>query len=181
MCVEAADRRCVCALANELHVASQKVLLHEVCAGPSNRPEPGKPYVPGPYDGGVWHGYVEFPDSYPAAPPIIRLLTPVRACCATALMQQALCGAEPVVVACLQIYHVNINSTGKVCHSVLGRNYASTMPIREVFDSIYALFLFPEPDDPLNACVVLVVCCVSCGTPRRTCLLASLALQNDGA
>lgn len=43
----------------------------------------------GPYEGGVWHGYVQFPEDYPAVPPEIRLLTP--------------------------IYHVNINSSGRVC------------------------------------------------------------------
>jgi ubiquitin-protein ligase len=49
------------------------------------------------YSGGTWLLWIRFPASFPEAPPVIRFQTP--------------------------ILHCNINSTGRVCHSVLDRNW----------------------------------------------------------
>ena len=76
------------------------------------------------YEGGNFLGFVQFPDDFPSSPPVVRMLTPV--------------------------YHCNVNSDGKVCHSVLDRNWSRDFSIRKVFDCIYGLMLAPDPDDPLD-------------------------------
>lgn len=49
------------------------------------------------------------------------------------------------------VLHVNISHHGRVCHSVLDRNWTSKTSIKLVLDCIYGLFLAPEPSDPLNS------------------------------
>jgi ubiquitin-protein ligase len=78
-----------------------------------------------PYEGGCFTLWASFPDSYPAHAMEMRFTTP--------------------------IYHCNINSTGKVCHSVFDRNWTSDMSVRQVLDCVYGLLLHPEPDDPLDS------------------------------
>ena len=46
------------------------------------------------------------------------------------------------------IHHCNINSNGRICHSVLDRNRSADTSMRRVFDCVYGLLLAPEPDDP---------------------------------
>ena len=76
---------------------------------------------------GVFTLYMQFPETYPTSPPDIRFLT--------------------------EIYHCNINSSGRICHSVLDRNYTTDTPVRLVFDCIFGLLLTPEPEDPLNSTI----------------------------
>uniref|UniRef100_A0A1X7UR59 U-box domain-containing protein n=1 Tax=Amphimedon queenslandica TaxID=400682 RepID=A0A1X7UR59_AMPQE len=64
-------------------------------------------------------------EEYPYKPPEMRFITP--------------------------IYHCNINSNGRICHPILGRNYLPTLSIKEIFDHIYGLLMAPEPDDPLDS------------------------------
>ncbi len=78
-----------------------------------------------PYAGGVFALYAQFGAGYPDKAPEVRFVTP--------------------------IYHCNINSDGKVCHSVFGRNWTPTTTLRTIFDCIFGLLLVPEPDDPLDS------------------------------
>jgi ubiquitin-protein ligase/Mg-chelatase subunit ChlD len=77
-----------------------------------------------PYEGGNFLGLIEFPKEFPVHPPHVRLVTPM--------------------------YHCNVNDDGKICHSVLDRNWERTTSLRTVLDCIYGLLLIPEPDDPLD-------------------------------
>ena len=56
-----------------------------------------------PYYGGVYTLYIKFPSDYPQKPPEVRFLTP--------------------------IYHCNINAQGRICHSVLDRNYSPDLRV----------------------------------------------------
>uniref|UniRef100_A0A1X7US96 Uncharacterized protein n=1 Tax=Amphimedon queenslandica TaxID=400682 RepID=A0A1X7US96_AMPQE len=78
-----------------------------------------------PYSGGVFLIFAKFPKEYPHKPPEMRFITP--------------------------IYHCNINSNGRICHPILGRNYLPTLSVKEIFDHIYGLLMAPEPDDPLDS------------------------------
>ena len=78
-----------------------------------------------PYENCVFLLYVKFLDTYPMSPPEVRFITP--------------------------IYHCNINQSGRICHSVFGRNYSSDLSMREILDCMYGLLLEPEPNDPLDS------------------------------
>ena len=62
-------------------------------------------------------------DDYPAFPPKCRFITP--------------------------IYHPNINKHGKVCHSILDRNWTSDTTNLQLVNTIYSLLLVPEFSDPM--------------------------------
>ena len=49
-----------------------------------------------------------------------------------------------------QIYHCNINSSGRICHSSLDNHYVPTMTVKEIINYIYGLLMDPEPADPLD-------------------------------
>ena len=72
---------------------------------------------------------IEFPENFPRAPPNVRFVT--------------------------RILHCNINSYGRVCHSILDRNWSSTTSIKSVLDNIYGLLLVPDVDDPLDSTLAL--------------------------
>ena len=91
---------------------------------------------------GVFLLLAKFPDNYPYKPPEIRFVTPVS----TYIALLTYC----FKFTWLQIYHCNINSMGRICHPILGRNYIPSMSMREIFDHIYGLQMAPEPDDPLD-------------------------------
>ncbi|XP_065835771.1 uncharacterized protein [Oscarella lobularis] len=78
-----------------------------------------------PYSNGVFILYAKFLAEYPSKSPEIRFVT--------------------------QIYHCNINSSGRVCHSVFDRNYTTDTSFRTIIDCIYGLLLEPEPEDPLDS------------------------------
>eukprot|EP00596_Hydrurales_sp_CCMP1899_P000130 CAMPEP_0119041168 /NCGR_PEP_ID=MMETSP1177-20130426/11357_1 /TAXON_ID=2985 /ORGANISM="Ochromonas sp, Strain CCMP1899" /LENGTH=894 /DNA_ID=CAMNT_0007007001 /DNA_START=348 /DNA_END=3032 /DNA_ORIENTATION=+ len=78
-----------------------------------------------PYAQGTWLLYLKFPTDYPALPPELRFVTP--------------------------IFHCNINSQGKICHSVLDRNWTPDMQLSTVFECLYGLLLSPDTSDPLDS------------------------------
>eukprot|EP00741_Cyanophora_paradoxa_P018768 tig00021094_g18116.t2 len=59
--------------------------------------------------------------------------------------------AAPEVRFVTPIYHCNVNSAGRVCHSVFDRNWTPDTSTRTVLDCVYGLLLEPEPDDPLDS------------------------------
>mmetsp|Transcript_14507 Transcript_14507/g.14599 ORF Transcript_14507/g.14599 Transcript_14507/m.14599 type:complete len:473 (-) Transcript_14507:27-1445(-) len=78
-----------------------------------------------PFEGGLFQAYIRFPQDYPFKPPTMRFVTP--------------------------IYHCNINSTGRICHSILDQFYSPAVSIRHIMDCVYGLLMTPEPMDPLDA------------------------------
>ncbi|XP_059200814.1 uncharacterized protein LOC131980577 [Centropristis striata] len=78
-----------------------------------------------PYKKGVFELYCQFGDDYPAKPPLVRFVTPV--------------------------YHCNVNSVGRICHSIFDRNYNAHITMREILEAVFGLLIIPEPDDPLDS------------------------------
>jgi ubiquitin-protein ligase len=68
-------------------------------------------------------------DNYPMSPPEARFITP--------------------------IYHPNINRHGRICHSILDRNWTLDTSTKDLIDTIYSLLLVPEFSDPINTVVTL--------------------------
>ncbi|KAI4915441.1 uncharacterized protein J4E92_009395 [Alternaria infectoria] len=81
------------------------------------------------YAGGTFLLYLEMGNNYPRSPPEARFITP--------------------------IYHPNINRHGRICHSILDRNWTLDTSTKDVIDTIYSLLLVPEFSDPINAVVTL--------------------------
>ncbi|KAH7403530.1 hypothetical protein BKA64DRAFT_669265 [Cadophora sp. MPI-SDFR-AT-0126] len=81
------------------------------------------------YSTGTFSIYLDMEQDYPAFPPKCRFTTP--------------------------IYHPNINRHGKVCHSILNRNWTSDTTNLQLINTIYSLLLVPEFSDPINAVVTL--------------------------
>ncbi|KAE8873449.1 hypothetical protein PTNB73_00081 [Pyrenophora teres f. teres] len=81
------------------------------------------------YAGGTFLLYVKMGDNYPMSAPEARFITP--------------------------IYHPNINRHGRICHSILDRNWTLDTSNKNVIDTIYSLLLVPEFSDPINAVVTL--------------------------
>ena len=82
-----------------------------------------------PYASGCWLFWCKFPESYPAQAPIVRFVTPIR--------------------------HCNINSQGRVCHSIFAQNWTEATTVKLVFDCIAGLLLSPDVDDPLDSILAL--------------------------
>lgn len=83
-----------------------------------------------PYAGGCWLAYMEFPEDYPMAPPVMRFHTPIR--------------------------HCNINSYGRVCHSIFDRNYTPDTTVAVILQCVYGLLLNPDVTDPLDSNLALL-------------------------
>jgi len=82
-----------------------------------------------PYKGGVFLLSAYFPSEYPNVAPIVTFLTKIR--------------------------HCNVSPYGKVCHSLLDRNWNPDVPMRTVLEALYGLLLSPEVSDPLDSTVAL--------------------------
>lgn len=82
-----------------------------------------------PYSGGAWLLYMQFPEAFPAVAPNVRFVTPIR--------------------------HCNINQHGRVCHSILDRNWTPDTSVRTVLDCIYSLLMQPDREDPLDSTLAL--------------------------
>ncbi len=83
-----------------------------------------------PYAGGTWAVLVHFGANYPQRPPEVRFQTPIR--------------------------HCNINHAGRVCHSVLARNWSAQTTMQTVFECVYGLLLSPDTNDPLDSHLALL-------------------------
>jgi ubiquitin-protein ligase len=90
-------------------------------------------HMPGPpestYAGGTFLLYVEMGEDYPMSPPKARFVT--------------------------SVYHPNINRHGRICHSILDRNWTVDTTTKNLIDTIYSLLLVPEFSDPINTVVTL--------------------------
>jgi len=82
------------------------------------------------YQNGCWLAYIQFPTTYPLVPPTIRFVTPIK--------------------------HCNINNYGRVCHSILDRNYTPNVGISMILNCVYSLLLNPDTNDPLDTNLALL-------------------------
>lgn len=82
-----------------------------------------------PYAQGCWLLYIMFPEEYPERPPEVRFVTPIR--------------------------HCNVNAHGRICHSILDRNYTTDTPVSKILESVYALVLSPDAQDAVDATLAL--------------------------
>lgn len=48
------------------------------------------------------------------------------------------------------IKHCNVNAYGRICHSLLDRNYTPDTTPHDVLGAIYGLLLQPETSDPVD-------------------------------
>ncbi|CAL8323487.1 unnamed protein product [Arctogadus glacialis] len=78
-----------------------------------------------PYEKGVFELYCQFDKDYPVKPPTIRFFT--------------------------DVYHCNINYSGRICHHIFDRSYNAHVTMREILDAIYGLLIAPEAEDPLDS------------------------------
>ncbi|KAF2463700.1 uncharacterized protein BDR25DRAFT_245013 [Lindgomyces ingoldianus] len=81
------------------------------------------------YGAGIFVLYLDMGEEYPSFAPKARFVTP--------------------------IYHPNINRHGRICHSILDRNWTVDTTNKDLIDTIYSLLLVPEFSDPINAVVTL--------------------------
>eukprot|EP00698_Gefionella_okellyi_P009008 TRINITY_DN225_c0_g1_i1.p1 TRINITY_DN225_c0_g1~~TRINITY_DN225_c0_g1_i1.p1 ORF type:complete len:738 (+),score=194.46 TRINITY_DN225_c0_g1_i1:843-3056(+) len=79
----------------------------------------------GPYAGGRFSMHLFIEGDYPNTPPRVRMQQPV-------------------------VPHCNMSAHGRVCHSIVGRNWTADTHMKTLLDCIYGLFLTPEQDDPLD-------------------------------
>ncbi|CAF4233224.1 unnamed protein product [Rotaria magnacalcarata] len=77
-----------------------------------------------PYESGLWLLYANFGEEYPRRAPTVRFMT--------------------------EIYHVNINSDGKICHQIFDRGWASVTTMVDAFTSIFDLLKESNFDDALS-------------------------------
>jgi len=77
-----------------------------------------------PYEGGNFHIYISFPEEYPNKAPEIRFMT--------------------------KIFHINVNSSGRICISILNSDYAPEIKVLRLLESIYGILMCPEDSDALD-------------------------------
>ena len=77
-----------------------------------------------PYENGLFHLNIVFPNDYPFKPPKVTFVT--------------------------KIYHPNINSNGAICLDILKEQWSPALTIGKVLLSISSLLTDANPDDPLS-------------------------------
>ena len=77
-----------------------------------------------PYEGGVFHIYITFPEEYPFSPMKLQFKTP--------------------------IYHPNISRYGDVCLDILKDAWTPILNVSKVLLSVCSLLSDPNPNDPLE-------------------------------
>eukprot|EP01051_Picozoa_sp_SAG22_P016240 SAG22_NODE_2258_length_2779_cov_1.213433_2_plen_243_part_00 len=125
--------------------AGMKRLMREMC-GLASEPHPAITVLPGeedisfwhavvdgpagtPYANGAWTLAISFPEEYPLRAPEIRFITP--------------------------ILHCNVNSHGKICHSIFDRNYSADTSMATMLSCVYGLLLTPDKHDPVDSTLAL--------------------------
>ena len=83
------------------------------------------------YRNGTWLLSLLFPKDFPSVAPVVRFETP--------------------------IVHANVNTSGRICHAILGRDWSPTTTVREVFDNVFGLLLSPDFEHALNANLVMTL------------------------
>lgn len=82
-----------------------------------------------PYENGTFMLYVHAEERYPALAPKARFVTQVR--------------------------HPNVTAHGRICHSILDRDWTSDTSMTRLIDTIYGLLLQAETSDPVNTVFTL--------------------------
>jgi ubiquitin-conjugating enzyme E2 N len=77
-----------------------------------------------PFEGGVFKLELFLPENYPIVPPKVRFLT--------------------------KLYHPNVDKLGRICISVLGKEWSPALTISSLLVSIQSLLSNPNPADPLE-------------------------------
>jgi ubiquitin-conjugating enzyme E2 D/E len=77
-----------------------------------------------PYENGIFHFDIIFPDKFPFMPPEFRLRT--------------------------RIFHPNISPNGSVCMDILNDNWSAAYSVDKILLSFVSLLYNPTPDDPFN-------------------------------
>lgn len=82
-----------------------------------------------PYSNGTFMLYIHAEERYPAAAPKARFVTRIR--------------------------HPNVTAHGRICHSILDRDWTSDTSMTRLIDTIYGLLLHAETSDPVNTIFTL--------------------------
>ena len=84
-----------------------------------------------PFEGGLFSLDIHFPNDYPFKPPKVRFET--------------------------RIYHPNVNASGNICVDVLKEMWSPALTTSKVLLSITSLLCDPNPDDPLEPEVAVLM------------------------
>ncbi|KAJ3069267.1 hypothetical protein HDU98_007670, partial [Podochytrium sp. JEL0797] len=82
------------------------------------------------YGGAVFLATLTFPEGYPVEAPTFRFDTPIR--------------------------HCNVNTYGKVCHSVLSQAWTLDTTASQILDCVFGLLLVPDVDNPIDSVLALM-------------------------
>ncbi|KAK4552990.1 hypothetical protein LTR86_009914 [Recurvomyces mirabilis] len=82
-----------------------------------------------PYEGGTFVLYLHADDTYPIFAPKARFITKIK--------------------------HPNVNAHGRICHSILDRDWTSDTTMTTIMDTIYGLLYQPETQDSVSTSATL--------------------------
>ena len=82
-----------------------------------------------PYEGGAFMLYIHAEGRYPAFAPKARFVTRIK--------------------------HPNVSLEGRICHSILSRDYTTDTSMTRLLDTVYGMLLQAETSDPVNTTTTL--------------------------